>query len=505
MTPAPVSRLEMSGIWKSFGGVPVLKGVNLSLDEGEVLALLGQNGAGKSTLIKILCGEYTRDDGVVYIDGKETVFNTPFEAIDKGVRMLPQEISVIPEMSVVENIFIGQLPLRRQFGLPQLDTKRMREEARELLSQLGLDVDPRLLVKDLSVPEQRVVEIARALAGRARVLVMDEPSASLTNQEVARLFEVIDRLRTRGVSVIYISHYLSEVFEISDHIVVLRDGEKTGEYRTRDASHADVVLAMVGNAVDDLYPKEQTPHGETLLEVERLNVEGILHDVSFELKKGEILGVFGLIGSGIGTLGKALFGAAGKTARGKVRFKGQPFSMDTTMQAKALGIGYIAAERKAEGIVPDMTVRENMTLAFLERYTTFGNVSRLAEDEYVDRWMKGLSIKARGTGQKLRYLSGGNQQKVCIARWLVEGVDLLIMDEPTRGVDVGARKEIYAELKTLASRGMAILLVSTDAEEIEGMCDRSIVLNRGVLVGEYRRGVDAKELLDVATQAKLEP
>ena len=497
----PAPRLVMDGIWKSFGGVPVLKDVSIELSPGQVLALLGQNGAGKSTLIKILSGEYARDHGSIMIDGRDMNFSEPADAISAGVRVIPQEVSSIPEMTVAENVFIGQLPVRRVGGLALIDRQRMLREARALLEQLGVHVDPRQQVKSLSVPEQRAVEIARALASDARILVMDEPSASLTDKEVEHLFEVIRRLKQRGVSVIYISHYLSEIFEISDRVVVLRDGAKTGEFETRTAKSGEVVLAMLGATVENLYPDEAGARQGVALEVRGLSVGRRVKDVSFEVYKGEVLGLFGLIGSGIGVVGKALFGAEGGLRHGECRLEGEHYSPRSPTDAKALGVGYLAAERKAEGIVPEMSVRENMTLSFLEHHVKFGVVSRSSERVYVTKRMDALGIRARGQDQKIRTLSGGNQQKVCISRWMVEGMKLLIMDEPTRGVDVGARKEIYRELRELARSGLAILLISSDVEEIEGMCDRAIVLNRGQVVGAYERGVSTQELMDVATQA----
>lgn len=500
MAETSASRLEMKGMWKSFGGVPVLREVDLRLGVGEVLALLGQNGAGKSTLVKILSGEYTKDAGRVHLDDEEVEFLTPLDAVAQGVRLLPQELSVIPDMSVMENVFIGDLPLKRNtLGARVVDRKTARDAAGESLSQLGVETDVDAPIKSLAPPEQRIVEIARALAGQARVLIMDEPTAALTEQEVKRLFETIERLKGQGVSVIYISHRLEEVFEISDRILVLRDGVNAGEFETAKASREEVLVSMIGDSVEDLYPEQTGETGEIVLEVSGLTVEGRLRDISFDIKRGEIVGAFGLIGSGLEQLGKTLFGAAKGITGGEVLLAAEPFDPRSPIEAKKAGVGYVAAERKQEGILPDMSVRENMTLAFLDRYAGRFSVSTSSEDDYVEHWMDQLSIKARDTEQRIRFLSGGNQQKVCIARWLVDGMKLLIMEEPTRGVDIGARKEIYTALKELATSGLGILLISSDAEEVAGVCDRMIVLNRGRMAGGYARGVTEKELVDVAT------
>jgi ribose transport system ATP-binding protein len=491
-------RLEMCGIGKSFGGVAVLTDVDLVVAPGEVMALLGSNGAGKSTLVKILTGVYTRDAGIVRVDGAEVVFPEPRAAVAAGVRLLPQEISVMPDMTVAENIALGDLPMKRSFGLPTVDNAAMAAQAQALLDQLGFGtIDPNRPVKRLSVAEQRIVEIARAIAGKARILVMDEPTAALTEQEAKLIFRIIRRLKEQAVAVIYISHYLSEVFEISDRIAVLRDGRDAGLFETASASHEAVLAAMLGGVAGDLYDiaGSETGAGADILAVENFGVSGRLTEVSFSVRRGEIFGVFGLIGSGIETLGRALYGALGPMTTGAVTLGGDAYRPRSAAAGKAAGIGFVAADRKKEGIIAELTVRENMVAPFLDRYVDGIFVSRSRETAQAQHWIKSLGIRTRGPEQKIRTLSGGNQQKVCVSRWLVEGISLLILEEPTRGVDVGARREIYLELRALADRGLAVLVLSSDVEEVAGISDRSIVLDRGRLVGRFERGAAPENLM----------
>jgi ribose transport system ATP-binding protein len=495
-TPPP--RLDMRGIGKSFGGVAVLTGVDLAVAPGEVVALLGSNGAGKSTLVKILTGVYSRDAGIVRVDGETVVFADPRAAAAAGVRLLPQEISVMPEMTVAENISLADLPVRPGPGFAVVDRTRMRARARELLDQLGFAaIAPDRLVKTLSVAEQRIVEIARALAGRARILVMDEPTAALTEQEARLIFAIIRRLKAQSVAVIYISHYLNEVFEISDQIVVLRDGANAGTFATASAARADVLAAMLGRVAGDLYEHgaRDEAAGEDVLTVEGFSVPDRLADLSFSVRRGEIFGVFGLIGSGIETLGRALYGALGPSATGSLRIAGSPYRPLAPRAGKAAGIGFVAADRKKEGIIGDLTVRENMVAPFIERYARGPFVSKAAETTQARHWIEALGIRTRGPEQKMRTLSGGNQQKVCVSRWLVDGIALLILEEPTRGVDVGARREIYRELRQLADHGLAVLVLSSDVEEVAGISDRSFVLDRGRIVGRFAGGTPPATLM----------
>ncbi|MBB3932134.1 ribose transport system ATP-binding protein [Kaistia hirudinis] len=497
MTSANTPRLTMKGIGKSFGGVPVLSNVDFTVAPGEVVALLGSNGAGKSTLMKILTGLYTRDGGTIAIDGREVTFASPAEAVAVGVRLLPQEISIMPDMTVAENIFVGDLPMKRSLGFLTVDDGAMRRRSRELLDQLGFgSIDPDTPMKRLAVAEQRIVEIARALAGQARILIMDEPTAALTEQEAHLIFKIIRRLKEQQVSVVYISHYLSEVFEISDQIVVLRDGKNAGTFATAATRQSEVLSAMLGNTVDDLYAVGGgVAPGADVLGVEKLSIPGKLSEIDFSIRAGEILGIFGLVGSGVEVLGRALYGALGPLKDGNVKLAGKTYRPLSPRAGKLAGIGFVAAERKKEGIIADLTVRENMALTFQERYERGLFVSEAAETANANNWISALGIRTRGPEQKIRTLSGGNQQKVCIARWLVDGVQLLILEEPTRGVDVGARKEIYGKLRELADRGFAVLVLSSDVEEVAGLSDRTLVLDRGRVVGRFARGASPAELM----------
>ncbi|MCB1499370.1 MAG: sugar ABC transporter ATP-binding protein [Bauldia sp.] len=494
-------RLEMRGIGKAFGGVTVLSDVDLIVQPGEVMALLGSNGAGKSTLVKILTGVYSRDSGTVRVDGKEVVFPDPRAAVAAGVRLLPQEISVMGDMTVAENISLADLPVKRGPGFPVVDDREMRQRSRGLLDQLGFaSIDTAMLVKRLSVAEQRIVEIARALAGKARVLVMDEPTAALTEQEAKLIFQIIARLKEQQVAVIYISHYLNEVFEVSDRIAVLRDGRNAGVFETRTASRGDVLAAMLGRVADDLYDIERRgADGDEILTVTGMTVPGKLDGVDLSVRAGEIVGVFGLIGSGIETLGRAVYGALGPRTGGTVLVGGSTYRPESARVGKARGIGFVAADRKREGIIGDLTVRENMVAPFQDRYVRGLFVSRSAETEQAKRWIDLLGIRTRGPEQVMRTLSGGNQQKVCVSRWLVDSVKLLILEEPTRGVDVGARHEIYLELRALADEGLAVLVLSSDVEEVAGISDRSVVLDRGRVVGTFGKGASPAELMAATT------
>ncbi len=492
-------RLRMSGIGKSFGGVEVLSAVDFAVGGGEVVGLLGANGAGKSTLMKILSGVYTMDAGEIVLDGRPIQIHGPIDAIAHGIRLLPQELSVHPDMTIAENMFVADPLHRRVLGLRLIDRKAMNARARAILSDLGLGhVDPAWPMKRLRAPEQRVVEIARAIAGEARVLIMDEPTAALSEQETRLLFDVLRRLAGQGVSVVYISHYLDEVFEICQRIVVLRDGRNAGDFPAATSTHQDVLRAMLGNVVTDLYPPRAQTVGDPMLEVEGLSVGRDLRGIDFSVRRGEIFGVFGLIGSGLDQLGRGIYGALGHLEGGGFRIDGERYVPSDVRTANRAGIGFIAAERKREGIVGDLTVRENITLPFLDRFMTRGVMQRPAERRHVNRWIGDLSIRTRGPEQPIRTLSGGNQQKVCIARWLMEGVKLLILEEPTRGVDIGARKEIYGKLRDLADRGLALLVISSDVEEIAGLADRGLVLDRGEVAVRFEGPQDPTALMHAA-------
>jgi len=490
----------MTGIGKSFGGVAVLDRVNFAVQPGEVVALLGSNGAGKSTLMKILTGVYQRESGRIEIDGADAAMATPRDATALGISFLPQEISVVPEMTVAENICLGAMPARSRLGIAVVDDGAMRQRAQNILSQLGFShISPRAFAADLTVAERRIVEIARALAADASILVMDEPTASLTEQEAEMIFRIVRRLKEQQTAVVYISHYLKEVFVIADRIEILRDGRNAGSFLPRETSVAAVVEAMLGTVAGEMFAaKASRPPGETILSAEKLALGKNLRDVSLTVARGEIVGVFGLVGSGVEVLGRVIYGAEGARHSGKMQFAGQAFAPKGPADGKRAGIGFVTAERKKDGIIPDLSVRENLVAPFQRRFGTALFTSHRRETAQSLAWIKSLGIRTRGPEQEMRTLSGGNQQKVCLARWLDPSVKMLILEEPTRGVDVGARREIYSQLSELARQGLAILVLSSDVEEIAGLADRALVIDRGVIAAEFAHGADAGTLMAAA-------
>jgi len=496
--------LDMTGIGKSFGGVPVLSEVSFAAERGKVVALLGANGAGKSTLMKILSGSYSRDAGTILVDGRPVEIRSPADAIALGIRMLPQELSIFPDLTVAENIMLAALPTRSTGPVRTLDARRMAAEAAALLKRLGLEsLSPQRRMGTLSHHVQRVVEIARALAGNARVLIMDEPTAALAEAEVQLLFSIIRRLEAEGIAVVYISHYLKEVFAISDRIVVLRDGRNAGTFVTADTDLDAVLEAIVGNRLGDIYP----PFADTRAErpfaarICGLSVPTWLRSVDFDIKQGEITGVHGLVGSGVEMVGRALFGAVPRTSATSIEVAGKPYALHGPGAAVAAGIGLVAAERKREGIVSMLSLRENMSLANLPLFTRGVVVDQRKEQTTVGEWIRRLTIRARGPEQQIGTLSGGNQQKVCLARWLLGELKLLILEEPTRGVDVGARQEIYRQIRQLADQGLGILLISSDAEEVAGLADRSIALAGGRVTEVFNEPADAAQLMSAASKS----
>ncbi len=490
----------MRGMVKSFGGVRVLDRVDFAVAPGEIVALLGSNGAGKSTLVKILTGNYSADGGSIADADEELAITEPRDAIAHGIRLIPQELSVLPDLTVAENVCIGNLPSRTVGGIALLDRKQMRAETTRLLAELG--VGPETIAADdqverLPVARRRVVEIARALAGQARYVVMDEPTASLPDAEAEHLFAVTRRLAASGVGVIYISHYLDEVRALCDRIVVLRDGKVAGRFELPAASRDEIITAMLGSTVGSLY--EHATHAapaEPLLEVHELAAGKQLKRISFSVGRGEIVGIYGLVGSGIEELGRALAGA--RPFAGTVALAGQPYAPQRVADALALGVGLVAAERKAEGIFDELSVRANMTIPFLDRYSSGGRLDQAAERRTAAKWISDLGIQCRGAEQPIHFLSGGNQQKVCLARWLVDGLRLLICEEPTRGVDIGSRRDIYRELRAMAESGVGILVISSEVEEIAGISDRSHVLRDGQIAGSFAGGVAPAELAGAA-------
>lgn len=491
--------LEMQNIVKSFSGVQVLEDVQFDLNRGEVVALLGQNGAGKSTLIKILSGYYSKDSGSIILNGQEVYFQSPADSLALGIRVIYQELEVFPDLTVAENIFTGSWPVSTMGPIPIVNREKMNEETKKLMNLLGEDINPDDLVKNLGVSEKQIVEIARALAGKANIIVMDEPTAALSQRETERLFAVIRRLKEQGVGIIYITHRLEEVFEISDRVAVLRDGKNAGIFKTTDTSWQDLVQAMIGRPLEELYPSRQSSFNpeKVLLKVEGLSLNGLLKDISFDFHAGEIVGFFGLIGSGINELALALFGAL--PSEGKVWVEEHLTNISSPILAKKFGIGFIPANRIREGVVPEMSVKDNITLASLDMNTKRGFIQRRNEINCVCEWSEKLQIKFSSIEQPIKFLSGGNQQKVVLARWLATQSKILIASEPTQGVDVGARIDIYHIFDNLAKEGMGIVIFSSDLPEVMALSDTIFVMEGGKIVGKFsKREADQQRLLYLA-------
>jgi ribose transport system ATP-binding protein len=472
----------MSGIVKRFGGVVALKGVDLDLQPGEVHALVGENGAGKSTLIKIMSGAYQRDDGRMWLSGEEVSFDSPAQAQAAGVTAVHQEIHLLRFRTVAENVFLGREPRRR--GL--VDSRRMNTEAGAVLQGLGLTIDPQAVVGSLSTAQQQMVAIARGVSLGAKVLVLDEPTSSLADREVSILYELVRRLQAQGVAIIYISHRFDELYAICDRVTVLRDGSLVGTYELAGLERLDLVCLMLGKTRDQLRSGTTGFHdhgasqatGAPLLRVDGVARRPKLNGVTVEVRKGEIVGLAGLLGSGRTETARIIFGAD-RAESGTVYAGEKKLDARSPDDAIAARFAFISEDRKGEGIIPELSVRENLTLAALPALTRFGVVDRAKQQEIVDRFMQRLGIKASSAEQKIRELSGGNQQKVLLARWLCTTPALMILDEPTRGIDIGAKGEIQALVNELASEGLGVLMISSELEELVEGCSRVVVLRDG--------------------------
>lgn len=484
--------LEMKEISKSFPGVKVLDGVQLNLKRGEVLALMGENGAGKSTLMKILGGIYQRDGGTIVVKGQTQENMTPDIAAKRGIAIIHQELNLIPHLSVMENIFLGREFTYGKSGF--VNWSRMRTEAKRWLEQLAIDLDPATPVGELSVGQQQMIEIAKALSMQADILVLDEPTAALTNREIDALFDVIAALKRKGVGMIYISHRMEEIFQISDRITVLRDGRYVGTVRTAETSLDELVKMMVGREITDRFPKVEVKPGEERLRVENLTVRGKLSGISFSVRSGEIVGVAGLMGAGRTEMAKALFGAE-RIDGGAIFVDGKPVRISQPIDAIRAGIALVTEDRKEEGLVLPLSVRENIALPNLAKLASLGVMNRRAEQALSDETIRRLLIKTAGGEQAAGSLSGGNQQKVVIGKWLATQPKILILDEPTRGVDIGAKKEIYDIMNRLAQEGVAILMISSELPEVLGMSDRVLIMHEGRITGSFSRAEATQELI----------
>jgi ribose transport system ATP-binding protein len=482
----------MSGISKRYPGVVALEDVDLEVIRGEVHILLGENGAGKSTLMKILAGAERRDEGTIEIDGRALTEPGPRAAQAAGISIIYQEFNLIPHLTVAENIFLGREPRKRFPGV--IDQDAIFRAAAGRLADLGVDIDARAVVAKLGVAEQQMVEVAKALSIDAKVLVMDEPTSALSDQEIQRLFAVIRSLKARGVAIIYISHRMEELYQIGDRVTVLRDGRLIGTCAIADTGMDALVRMMVGRDLTEKYPKEAVAAGEELLRVDGLTRHGVLHDVSFSLRRGEVVGLAGLMGSGRTELARAIFGAD-RIDAGDIWVKGRQENVNTPRAAIRAGIGFLTEDRKRQGLVLGLSVAENVCLPSVGLLATAGCMHVAREAAEADRYIADLRIKTPGAAQRVVNLSGGNQQKVVLAKWLCRGTDVLLFDEPTRGIDVGSKVEIYRLINRLAADGKAILMISSELPEILGMSDRILVMHRGRIAGEFSAGAATQESL----------
>ena len=478
-TPVLSPLLSVDGISKSFPGVRALDNVSLELKEGEVLALVGENGAGKSTLIKILGGAHEADAGSISINNVPVTIQSPVESQALGISIIYQEFNLIPDLSVRENIFLGREKMNGIF----IDEDSEMDGAQQLFERLGLPLDPEKRCGDLSIAEQQLVEIAKALSIEAKVLVMDEPSATLTQQEVDRLFEIIKDLTKQGIGIIYISHRLEEVFEIGDRVMVLRDGQNVSTKQVSEVDRNGLIESMVGRSLESEFPARQSQLGEECLRVEGLSRGSIVQDVSFHLRKGEILGFAGLVGAGRTETMRLIFGADEKDA-GKVILHGEAVDIQSPREAIAKGICLLTEDRKNQGLVLIHSVVENFGLPNLKAYSGKVFLDEETEQKQFEAFREEIQIKVSDPNQDAGHLSGGNQQKIVLAKWLERNADILIFDEPTRGIDVGAKYEIYQLMNRLATAGKAIIMVSSELPEILGMSDRVMVMRNGRIQGE---------------------
>jgi len=494
------SILELEHITKVFPGVKALDDVQFRMNANEVHALLGENGAGKSTLIKLISGVYKPDRGDIRVDGAPIVFKHPRDAQAAGIATIYQELSLYPELTVAENIFMGHAPRNR---LGMIDWREMRTKAREILESLNIhDMDVLRKVGTMTVGNRQRVEIAKALSLNARILIMDEPTAALTEADVERLFEIVRLLRGRGVGIIYISHRLQEVFALADRVTVLRDGQYVGTKPVVETSENDLITMMVGRTIDDLFPKLPAQIKEPVLEVRNLWRKPLTRGVSFQLRAGEIVGLAGLVGSGRSELAQVIFGFTPADS-GEVILDGKSVQIMNPGQAMKLGIAYVPEDRGSQGLVRQMKIRENVSLAVLRSLVMGAFIDREAEQTLAKRTVEQLKVRAFSVEQVVGKLSGGNQQKVVVGKWLAAKPRVLIMDEPTRGIDVGAKAEIHRLMSELAQQGMAILMISSELPEILGMSDRILVMRKGAVVAEFARRDATQEKIVRAMMTEL--
>ncbi len=492
--------VEMRGIDKAFGSNQVLKNAGFFLEDGEIHALMGENGAGKSTLMKILTGVYTRDAGTVLVDGKEVTYKSPQEAEKAGIVFIYQEMNSLFDLTVEENLFMGK-EITKGFGI--CDKKTMRAKAREVMEKMGVNIDVGAVMSELSVGQQQMVEICKALMADAKVLIMDEPTAALTQSETEVLFQVINSLREKGVSIVYISHRMEEIFELCDRITILRDGEYVGTRYIKDINMDDIVQMMIGREIGERYPKRESHIGEEVLRVEGLSHEKYFKDVNFSVRAGEVLGVSGLMGAGRTEIMHSIFGSM-PIISGKIFIEGKEISIKNPRQAIAAGIGFITEDRKTEGLLLEKSIAENIEVCNLGKVSSKGVLNAAKRSEIVKRGIEEFRIRCFGPDHECNNLSGGNQQKVVLAKWIYTDPKILILDEPTRGVDIGAKKEIYNVINDMAAKGVAVIMVSSELPEVLGMSDRIMVVHEGHVTGIIDGAcADQAKVMTLATGGSL--
>jgi len=489
--------LQMKNITKRFPGVVALDNVNLSVEKGEVHSLCGENGAGKSTLMKVLNGVYKADEGEIFFNEKKVDVRSPHKAQELGLSIIFQELNLVNSLSIAENIFLGRLK-KNKFG--KILWNEIYHDAAELLGHIGCKSDPKIEVGGLSVSQKQMVEIAKALSFDSKIIIMDEPSATLTEKEVKNLYSIIRELKSKNITVIYISHKMDEIFDLSDKVTVLRDGKAIDTMKISETSREDIINKMVGRDMDHAFPHRAPEDGAPVLKIENLSIEGKLDNINFELKKGEVLSVAGLVGAGRTELLRAIFGAD-KINSGKFFINGKEIKINSPIDAIGNGIALLNEDRKEEGLVLCFSVAENISAAKLDSITKFGFLQKSTEKNIAKKYVDDLSIKTPDINQKCINLSGGNQQKVALAKWLYSDAEILMLDEPTRGIDVGAKQEIYLIINELVKQGKSIIFVSSEMPEVLALSDRIIVMHQGKIKGEFdnrNKQVTSEEILHCA-------
>lgn len=487
--------LELKNIYKSFPGVKVLEDVTLQVRPGEVHALMGENGAGKSTLMKILMGIYKADQGSIFLEGKETVIHGPKDAMSKGISMIHQELNTVLDMEEAENVFVGRELLKKGFEkLKIVDIARMREETGKYFREMNIDIDPRAKMRTLSVAEMQLVEIVKAISLNSRIIVMDEPTSAITEKEATVLFAQIERLKKQGVAIIYISHKMDEIFRISDTITVLRDGQWIGTKPAKELDNDMLIKMMVGRELTDIYPKDPVEIGDVILEVINLSRGKKVRDASFSLRKGEVLGIAGLVGAGRSELVETIFGLYPKTG-GQIFLHGKEVHIKSAADAIKNKMALITEDRKQTGLNLIVSVKENIASVSIGKLSNHGIVNDKKINEVSEKYIKELKIKTPDGNAIVGNLSGGNQQKVVLAKWLLDEPDIIIFDEPTRGIDIGAKRDIYLLINNLAKEGKAVIVISSEMAEVMGICDRILVMAEGRINGEVQREEFSQEVI----------